>query len=474
MTPVDATDTPGGITGHPCFDLRRAGVLLHLTSLPFFHQHGMLHGDTTRFMDFLVDSGFTAWQMLPVQPVRQWGSPYQPWSLYAGNPGFITRQQPDLTEAAIAGFCSYEEFRRKEAGWLDDYALFMTARFLCNGQAWTQWPSGLRLRDMDALQQVRRENTRHIEDICRQQYMFFSQWHDLRDRARQRGLSLIGDMPIFPDLDSADVWAHQHVFKLDDSGLPTVVAGVPPDYFSETGQRWGNPVYDWPVMEEEGFAWWLNRLQGQLALFDMIRLDHFRGLQATWEIPRSCETAVDGYWVEVPGAKMLQVMYEHFGPLPIIAEDLGMITQDVVHLREMFRLPGMRVLQFAFDSDEHNPYLPQNHTRDSIVYTGTHDNDTTLGWYNKLTPAIRARVDAALGHDAGPMPWPLVRMALSSVAGMAIFPMQDLLGLDSSYRMNTPGVESGNWRWQFRWDWVAPGLEGRLRALNRSYERCGV
>jgi 4-alpha-glucanotransferase len=284
-------------------------------------------------------------------------------------------------------------------------------------------------------------------------------------------VKLFGDMPIFVAHDSADVWAEPNLFTLDQAGQPTRVAGVPPDYFSETGQRWGNPLYEWPKHIEQNFDWWHRRLQTQLECFDLIRIDHFRGFESCWEIPASCDTAVDGQWVSAPGEQLFDSLLAHFGELPLVAEDLGIITDEVTALREKYAMPGMKILQFAFGGDASNPYLPHQQCIDSVTYTGTHDNNTTLGWYLALEAHVKAHFHAYIGETTETMPWLLIRTALSSVSELAVVPMQDLLSLDSSHRMNIPGTVEGNWRWQFSWDMVDDNIAARLRALNGLYGR---
>jgi 4-alpha-glucanotransferase len=304
-----------------------------------------------------------------------------------------------------------------------------------------------------------------------EQFLFFSQWKQFRDHANARGIKLFGDMPIFVAHDSAEVWARPEDFDLNPDGSLRTVAGVPPDYFSATGQRWGNPLYRWERMQAEGFRFWLDRIRTQMRLFDMIRIDHFRGFEAYWEIPASEEYAINGRWVKALGDEVFERLHQRFGPLPLIAEDLGVITEAVEALRKKYRLPGMKVLQFAFSGDPGNPHLPFHHSRDSVVYTGTHDNDTTLGWNRALDKHTRTLVDDFLGHPSEDMPWPLIRCALSSRSHLAILPMQDVLGLDSEHRMNTPATTTGNWTWRLSWDQVSPDVPERLRGLLGLYGR---
>ncbi len=474
---------------------RRAGLLLHPTSLPGEGENGELGPEAHRFLEFLAAAGITVWQMLPIAPTHGDRSPYTALSVHAGNPALISldwlRQKGWLDEggeapkeallqAARAGFearateqerSDFEAFRKRHAHWLDDYALFQAIRRSQNDRHWLQWPEPLRDCDPGALRQARAELFDAIEQSCFEQFLFFTQWRELHDHARHLGIHLFGDVPIFVAHDSAEVWRHRELFTLDEHGNALTVAGVPPDYFSETGQRWGNPHYRWERMAADGFAWWKGRIATQLELFDWLRIDHFRGFQAYWEIPAHESTAINGRWVEAPGDALFQALQAHFDSLPLVAEDLGIITPEVEALRKRYGLPGMKILQFAFDGDAANPYLLHNHSRDSVVYTGTHDNDTTLGWYHTLDDGQRARIDDYLGHPGEEMPWSLIRHAYASVAGLAVIPMQDALALGSEHRMNIPGTVEGNWRWRFQWEQVGPELAPRLRALAELYGR---
>ena len=333
------------------------------------------------------------------------------------------------------------------------------------------WPPTLRDRQPQAMAQARARLADELDFIRFEQFQFFRQWLALKGYANARGVRLFGDMPIFVAHDSAEVWARRPFFLLDDEGHPRVVAGVPPDYFSETGQRWGNPLYDWAYMESHGFAFWVERLQTQLLLFDLVRIDHFRGFEAYWEIPAADDTAINGRWVEAPGDALFRHLHEIFDPLPLVAEDLGIITPEVELLRDGYGLPGMKILQFAFSGDPDNPYLPFRHVANSVVYTGTHDNDTTLGWYTSLDDGQRRHVDEFFGYSQEPMPWPMIRSALASRARLAVIPMQDLLGLDGSHRMNLPGTVEGNWGWRFDWSELDADLADRLRRRVVMYAR---
>jgi len=348
-----------------------------------------------------------------------------------------------------------EEFTQQHTNWLEDYALFMALKSHYQNQPWYDWPAAVRHRDRVAMDEVRQELHTIIRQTIFEQFVFFTQWQELHAYARQHEVELFGDMPIFVAKDSADVWAQRENFLMNEDGEMAHIAGVPPDAFSETGQRWGNPLYDWEHMQATNFDWWKQRFDTQLKLFDMIRIDHFRGLQACWKIPYEDETAINGNWVEVPGRKLLRELFNSFHQLPLVAEDLGVITDEVIELKESFNLPGMKVLQFAFDGNNNNPHLPHRHELNDLIYTGTHDNDTTLGWvsdegnYNKLyfEEYTGQRVESA---EQGV--WTMIRLAMSSVSFICVLPMQDLLMLDSSARMNTPGTVGNNWQWRFDWD----------------------
>ena len=493
----------GGETLAPWMRRRRAGVLLHPTSLPGPEGNGVLGPDAYRFVDWLAQGGASVWQTLPHGPTHADRSPYQCLSVYAGNPFWISigqlaawgwlgeeaMEDPQRGSAAwrerwlqrawsafAAGAAAEDRaaldaFREEQRDWLDDYALYQALREENEHRAWTEWPVALRDRQPAALAQARERLRGEVERIVFQQFVFFRQWEGLKRYANERGILLFGDMPIYVALDSADVWAHRDQFDLDRQGRPRTVAGVPPDYFSETGQLWGNPHYNWEHMAADGFRWWHSRLRAGLRLFDILRIDHFRGFEAYWSIPAGARTAQAGRWVEAPGRALFQSLRQALGGLALVAEDLGVITPGVTALRREFGLPGMKILQFAFDSDAANPYLPHNHEPDSVVYTGTHDNNTTVGWFQERSAERQARVLDYLGRPAEPMPWPLIRAALASVARLAVIPMQDLLALDASHRMNAPSTTEGNWRWRFDWDRVPAELPGRLGGLVELYGR---
>jgi len=444
---------------------RRAGVLLHPTSLPGPGRFGVLGSDARRFVDLIADAGFTAWQMLPVGPVDATRSPYLMKSVNAGN--------PELIDAVHAYFPKKTEFRAfydANHAWATAYALFMALRERFDDAPWWEWPEGLRDHDPHDLAAALDELKEPMRQVIAGQIIFDRQWRELQDHAHARGVLIIGDLPFYVDHDSVETWWHRKLFKLNDSGQPDVVAGVPPDYFSEDGQRWGNPVYDWAGMQADGFQWWCERIAHQLHRFDAIRIDHFRALEACWEIPAESETARDGHWEPVPGTDLLTALRAQFPQLPLFAEDLGTITLEVRALRDDFDLPGMLVLQFAFDGMRDNPYRPENHVEHAVVYTGTHDNDTTVGWYESLDEGMRDNVRASLGADS-PMPDALISAALASPAQLAVVPMQDLLGLGADSRMNIPGTAEGNWRWRFDWDDVPADFAARWRDAITKHER---
>jgi 4-alpha-glucanotransferase len=488
---TDNADHP--LTGQSSLQERRAGVILHPTSLPGQFSQGDLGPQAYRFVDFMNACGLSIWQMLPVGPTHEDRSPYMGLSVDAGNPelisleslvrwnwlpetalsepGNITDKKPYLKQA-FEGFKNnagaddrqaFEQFVNGSASWLQDYALFDVLRHHFNHQPWNKWPGDLRHHNATAVAKARREFQQDIEQVGFEQFVFYRQWSLLKQYANERQISFLGDMPIFVAHDSAEVWQHQEYFHLHDDGSARTVAGVPPDYFSETGQRWGNPVYLWDKMAEDNFSWWMERFRVALTLYDAVRVDHFRGFEAYWEIDAAEETAINGEWVKAPGLKLFNTLLDTFDELPIVVEDLGTITPEVEALRNHFGWPGMKILQFAFDSDEANPYLPHNHIQNCVVYTGTHDNDTTLSWFDDLPEQTRQYINDYLGHPEETMPWALIECAFRSVGNWAIVPMQDLLSLGKGHRMNTPGVIEGNWRWRFQWSQVPEYLADKTR-----------
>ncbi|EAT15289.1 4-alpha-glucanotransferase [Desulfuromonas acetoxidans] len=437
---------------------RTAGVLLHPTSLP----GGTLDHEVIRFLDWMSDAGLRLWQMLPLGVPHDDRSPYQSLSCHALNPALLPAEQEAIDDA------EYRRFVDEQQWWLDDYAFFVVLRGLFNKKSWSEWPEPLRFRDTHALAAIRERHHNELEALKKEQYRLFLRWEQVREAAHRRGITLFGDVPIAVAYDSVDVWANPELFKLDENLQPTVVAGVPPDYFSETGQRWGNPHYNWQLMERSGFHWWRQRIAMALTKVDLLRIDHFRGLEALWEIPAAAETAIDGTWVKTPGRALLETLRQDFPHMPFVAEDLGVITEDVVALRDDFDLPGLSVLQFGFDGMADNPHRIDNQVENSVVYTGTHDNNTTRGWFESLDEKLQQQVIAELPTDAGDMPWPVIVAALQSPAERAMVPMQDWLGLNEQHRLNTPGTVEGNWNWHFGWDQVAPTLAATIRDwLNR-------
>jgi 4-alpha-glucanotransferase len=418
------------------FDRRRAGVLLHLSSLD-----AALGRGGRAFIDWLAHAGFSVWQVLPLGPTGTAGSPYWVRSDSAGNPAFIdAAERPDATGAAFAGFLE------RSGAWLEDYAAFEVLSTVHGGVPWWQWPPAYRDRDAPALARLRAERDADLARVKLEQFAFAVQWQALRAYAHARGVRLLGDVPFYVAPDSAEVWTHRAQFQLDAAGMPRAVAGVPPDYFSELGQLWGNPLYDWTRMRRDGFEFWRARVRRQLERVDVLRIDHFRALAAHWAVPAGAPDARGGVWRRTPGRALLKALQQEFPSLPLVAEDLGLITPDVEALRRRFRLPGMRVLQFGFDGNPGNPHLPHMHRHNSVVYTGTHDNDTTVGWFATLDAEARRRVVVYLGSES--MPQALIRAACASVAQLAILPMQDLLGLGAEARLNTPGTVQGNWSWK--------------------------
>lgn len=501
---------------------RHCGVLLHPTSLPGPHGIGDLGPSAFHFADWLVAAGQDLWQMLPLAPIGPGNSPYASASAFAGSPLMVALEP--LTERdwlnatklagaaphpathvdfdrvipwrmarlreAFVGFmraadadahADLADFAAAHAHWLDDHALFMALdrHHAARGiHAWTQWAPELAGRRPDALAAARAALADEIAFQHFVQWCFQRQWEALKRYANARGIRLIGDLPIFVAHHSADCWAHQSLFRLDAQGEPVVVAGVPPDYFSATGQRWGNPLYDWDAMQRDGFRWWIARLRHELARADLVRIDHFRGFAAYWEIPAASPTAIDGRWVEAPGAALFDAARARLGPLALIAEDLGVITPDVEALRDRCGFPGMKVLQFAFGGAADHPFLPHTYPRHCVAYTGTHDNDTAVGWAEAASEPVRRHAAAYLGLaaevdgaiDPRRLADALLRAALASVARWTVYPMQDALGLDSSHRMNTPGLLDC-WTWRFRWEDVGPEPAHRLAGLAALYGR---
>ncbi len=478
---------------------RSSGLLLHPTSLPGPHGIGDIGPHARRFADVLCRMGQRWWQVLPVGPTGYGDSPYQSPSTFAGNPLLISLVDLDRSpeppphlpdryvdygrvipwkQATLAAAAdafdpddAYAAFTdRHGASWLEEYALYAALKDAHGGAPWWEWSDELRLRRPAAVASSRRRLARQVERHRRIQYLFDRQWQALRDYCGERGIGIIGDLPIFVAHDSADVWANRDLFLLDDRGRPTVVAGVPPDYFSPTGQRWGNPLYDWDVHLRTGFAWWILRVERALELFDVVRIDHFRGFVAAWHIPADEPTAEHGVWAPAPGRELFDTLTDRFGDLPFIAENLGVITPEVEELRRRYGFCGMKVLQFGFGAD--SAHSPDRIAPDDVVYTGTHDNDTTLGWFTDPSRAAEhRRFRELVGTGGSEANWDMIRLAWESPGVVAVAPLQDVLGLGSEARMNTPATTSGNWRWRFTWDHLDDRSVQRLRILGSETDR---
>ena len=496
---------------------RGSGILLHISSLPSRFGIGDLGPEAFAFVDFLSEAKQKYWQILPLNPTEMvyGNSPYSSPSAFAGNPLFLDPEalvtagwlnaqdlastptfpsgstdfakvsswKGDILQKAFIRFREaptgrkkdYERFYKQNAFWLDDYAMFMVIKESFKGRIWNTWPEDFCLHRKKALEKARAEYSEKIEKIMFVQWLFSQQWTILREYARKKGVKLIGDIPIYVNFDSVDVWAHPENYKLDASGNPIFVAGVPPDYFSETGQRWGNPVYDWEHLKKDRFGWWVSRVEHTLNFFDYIRIDHFRGLIGYWEIPAEEETAVNGKWVQGPGDDLFRRLQKRFPDIPIIAEDLGVITEDVTEAMERFGFPGMKVLLFAFGGDlEKHPYIPENYEPRCVVYTGTHDNNTVKGWYeNDATDEEKQNLSGYLKKDIdlNALPGDMINMAMRSVAQVALIPLQDVLGLGGEARMNTPATVTGNWEWRFSKDLLKEELAQRLSRITEATGR---
>jgi 4-alpha-glucanotransferase len=502
---------------------RASGILLHPTSLPGRFGIGDLGEDAYEFIDFLVATGQSLWQVLPLGPTGFGDSPYQCFSAFAGNPllispsklmhdglltaddlsivprftstrvefGRVIDYKKTLLQSAFENFkksqsgplrSEFEQFCHSTGWWLEDYSLFRALKHAHGGIAWSGWESRFATREPEALHSAREALRDLIESEKFMQFLFFRQWGELKNYCSSHHIRIIGDAPIFVAADSADVWSHPEQFKLNSQRQPITVAGVPPDYFSKTGQLWGNPIYNWDVMRRDGFRWWIDRLRATFQVVDILRIDHFRGFAATWEIPVGDKTAERGQWVGVPGNELFTTLRNTFGEVPIIAEDLGVITPDVEALRDAFGFPGMRVLQFAFRGDSKTIDLPHNYIRNCIAYTGTHDNDTTVGWFNSKAGGGSTRTAEQivreqaycmdyLNSDGSEIHWDLIRAAWSSVADVAMTPLQDVLGLGSKARMNLPASQQGNWQWRFRAGALTQKIADRLRSLTELYGR---
>lgn len=486
---------------------RGSGILLHPTSLPGRDAIGDLGDGAYRFVDWLVRAGQRYWQIMPLVPAGSGNSPYSSSSAFAidpllisldvlvgdgllrhgerpadrvednpSNPELARQRKWPVLETAQERLRLHSEraalndelslFRSQQAWWLDDFALFAALKRQQGEGSWLDWPDPLKFRESKALDSAREELHGEIEREAFLQWLARRQWLALRSYANERGVRIIGDVPIFVALDSADVWAHPEVFRLDDQRRPSVVAGVPPDYFSATGQLWGNPIFDWSSLATRGYDWWVDRVRALIEIVDIVRIDHFRGFAANWSVPRDSESAAGGRWERGPGAALFQAIEEQLGPLDIVVEDLGLITPDVHQLRDDLHLPGMAVLQFAFDGDPLNRYLPHMHRESSVIYTGTHDNQTTVGWFWSQPEWVRDLVRGYVGDPLDDPAWTLIRLALNSVARVAIVPMQDVLRLGDEARMNTPGMATGNWGWRMTWEQLETGLAEGLALLS--------
>jgi 4-alpha-glucanotransferase len=491
---------------------RSSGILLHPTSLPGAYGIGELGSPGFRWVDFLNSVGCSLWQVLPLGPTGYGDSPYQCFSAFAGNPylisleglladglllpadlqnmpafspravdfgrlipwklsvldqayqRFVARRSPTMKKA-------YSEFQMAQASWLDDFALFMALKEAHGGVSWVNWEKPLRQRDARAIDAALEQYRTSIDRQKFYQFIFFKQWDLLHQYAHRKGIQIIGDIPIFVAHDSADVWAHPELFYLNENGKPTFVAGVPPDYFSATGQLWGNPLYNWEAHKPDGYGWWIERIRAVLSLVDIVRIDHFRGFAGYWRINGGAKTAKRGKWMPSPGMELFTRVKEVLGELPIIAEDLGVITPDVVAMRDHFGLPGMKIVQFGFAAGPSDPFLPHNHVHNCVVYTGTHDNDTARGWYNRVEEAEKDFCRRYLARDGSDIAWDLIRATWKSVAVFALAPLQDFLNLGNEARMNYPGNPSGNWTWRMQSEDLTPALTRRITETNYLYGR---
>lgn len=493
---------------------RSSGILLHPTSLPGRFGIGDLGTQAYRFVDFLEESQQTLWQILPLGPTGHGNSPYMAYSAMAGNPFLISLEtlqgQNLLTEHdlvlmepfpddavdydAVQTFKlerlrraaqrfknaidqetreAFETFREASRDWLEDYSLFMALKEANDGQSWTQWDEAIAHRNPDALDKARLELAAEVFFHEYMQFEFYRQWSAIKEYANERGIQIVGDMPIYVAHDSADVWARPENFMLDENTLESaLMAGVPPDYFSATGQLWGNPIYNWESVQANGFSWWLQRIRASLAQVDIIRIDHFRAFAAYWAIPAGEETAINGEWIEAPGEAFFETVETELGQLPFLAEDLGLIDESVENLRDRFDFPGMKILHFAFGGDHKNPYLPFNVSENFVIYTGTHDNDTTVGWFRQASDYEKQRLATYVGaFNPDAVHWALIRLAMGSNANQAVIPFQDLLGLGSEARMNTPGVGEGNWRWRYCEGMLTATVGEQLKQLTELYGR---
>jgi 4-alpha-glucanotransferase len=485
---------------------RSSGVLLHISSLPGITGIGTLGKNTFEFIDFLSESYQKYWQILPTGPTGYGDSPYQTFSAFAGNPllidleklvsdGLLERSQiilPDhfdphrvdygplinwkipLLRTAYRNFHPdphFDEFCLKEADWLEDFSLFMALKDRFQGDSWLNWDPRIKRRETVALERFTEELQLEINFHKFVQFIFFRQWQEVKSYANEKDISIIGDIPIFIAMDSSDAWANNEMFQFDDKLNPSAVAGVPPDFFSATGQLWGNPLYNWDNLQKSGFNWWKKRFKASLEIADLIRVDHFRGFAGYWSVPYGEKTAINGEWKNAPGIELFNSLMQEFEQLPVIAEDLGVITDDVIELRDKFDFPGMKILQFAFGTGRDNPFLPENYIENCVVYTGTHDNDTIKGWFQKLSDPVKMEVCNYLNCDGSEINWDLIRAAWRSKAALAVAPMQDFLGLDSTARINTPASMGSNWQWRSGKEDLTMDLARILRDITWEFER---
>jgi len=486
---------------------RGSGIIMHITSLPNKYGIGSFGKEAFNFVDFLKNAGQKYWQVLPLGPTGYGDSPYQCFSAFAGNPYFIgldllvkdgllsledienidlgkEKERVDyykifknkmeiLKKAYKNNKESLEEFKLENKNWIEDYGLFMALKTKFNLKAWYTWDKNIRFREKEAMDKYKKELEDEIGYWIFLQYVFHKQWSSLKEYANSNGIKIIGDIPIYVAGDSCDVWADHKMFLLDEERVPLRVAGCPPDYFSETGQLWGNPLYDWEYLDKNNYIWWINRIKTSLKLYDLVRIDHFRGFEAFWSIPYGDETAINGEWVKGPGVRLFNKIKEELGEVNIIAEDLGLLTQEVIDFLKETGFPGMKVLQFAFSRDYESQYVPHNHIKNCVVYTGTHDNDTFLGWFQderNKGDVEYAKEYLKLSEEEG-YNWGFIRGAWSSVAALAIAPMQDFLGLDNNYRMNKPSIAENNWTWRAREEQLNEDLEIKIKKLTELYKR---
>ena len=491
---------------------RLGGILLHPTSLPGMHGIGEIGKATNLWIDWLADAGCSLWQILPLGPTGYGDSPYQSFSSFAGNTllidldrlieeGLLSTQDLDprpefsphrvdyslvmdykerllalASERYLSGAADhlkddFELYCEAQAAWLDDFALFMALKKSHQGVAWPAWGQPLVVRQQEAVERAAKQLGKEVEDQRFRQFIFFRQWEAVRQHAAKAGVTIIGDIPFFTAHDSADVWPNHDLFQLDETGEPIVVSGVPPDYFSSTGQRWGNPHYRWDILRAKEYRWWIDRFKATLEMVDIVRLDHFRGFEASWEIPGDAPTAEIGRWAPGPGRAFLQALEKELGELPIIAEDLGIITPEVTALRDEFNLPGMKILQFGFEGDPQHDFLPHNYPQRCVAYTGTHDNDTSKGWYDSAPEGARAFCRRYLGSDGRNISWDMIRALWASVAEWVVVPLQDVFGMSTEARMNYPGTLENNWRWRFTEKQLSQDLAVKLRDLSFLYGR---